>query len=93
MIIVVYKGRNWQLFNDSVAEYLTSLFGRAGSKGRAPASGSNRFPTYSKYITSVKIESKGEPCILPSSTMLIKRTIWASFQANSITFESFEVAP
>ena len=52
-----------------------SLFSRAGSKGRAPVSSSNRFPTYSKYITLVKIELSDRLYILLLLTMLIKRTI------------------
>ena len=75
MIIVVYKGRNWQLFNNSIAEYLVSLFSRANSKYRAPISGSNRFLTYSKYIILVKIKLKDRLYILPLLTVLIKRTI------------------
>jgi len=64
VIIVVYKDRNWQLFNNGVAEYLTSLFSRASSKGRASVSDGNRFPTYSKYITLVKNRIKRQAVYL-----------------------------
>jgi len=42
VIVVVYKGRNWQIFNNGVSEYLARLFGRASSKSRTPPGGNNR---------------------------------------------------
>jgi len=43
VIVVIYKGRNWQLFNNGVSKYLARLFSRAGSKSRTPLRGNNRF--------------------------------------------------
>lgn len=42
VIVVVYEGRNWQIFDDGVSEHLARLFDRAVSESRTPPRGNNR---------------------------------------------------